>query len=70
MYIRLSACVAWVPSGGIFVKCYIADFCAKRSRKCTFGYDIKIWGTLHEDITKYGLLFRTIQNRLKTTYFL
>jgi len=71
MYIRLSACVTWAPSGRIFVKCYAADFYEKLSRKSTFGYNhIKIWGNLHEDITKGGLLFRSIENRLKTTDFL
>jgi len=71
MYVRLSACVTWAPSGRIFVKCYIADFYAKLSRKSTFGYNyIKIWGTLHANITKYGLFFRAIENRLKTTDFL
>jgi len=43
------------------VKYYITDFNEKLSRKSTFGYNcINIWGTLHEDLTKYGLLFRAI----------
>jgi hypothetical protein len=67
VHIRLSGCVTRAPSGRFLLKYYIAEFYEKLSIKSTFGYNhIKIRVTVHEDKTKYGLLFRAIENRLQT----